>query len=361
MARVVVPLILATTNPTTSHDRNSGYLPGMFWLNTSSPALYVCISNAASSADWDVVGGGGGGGDGTVTSVGLTLPSAIFDISGSPITTSGTLAVTLDVQDAGAVFAGPISGSDATPTFRPVDKLDVKAALAAALDAGTGITITDNGDGTFTFDASGGGGGGDAYLGNDQTFTERNTFTKEMATSTRNFSNATIAIRNDGNVTGKSLLAVTIGTSILGGIEWNTNSGKQTFGAYDGYDFGSNANATTMWTNIILRVHHSELRSYIDHQFSANVILSVVGGGLKIKEGTDATSGIATLVGGTVVVATTKVTADSRIQLTGQNLGTITVPVGYCVSARTPATSFTILSANIVDTSDVAWMIIEPA
>lgn len=36
--------------------------------------------------------GGGGGGSGTVTSVGLTMPSA-FNVSGSPITNSGTLAV----------------------------------------------------------------------------------------------------------------------------------------------------------------------------------------------------------------------------------------------------------------------------
>ncbi len=39
-------------------------------------------------------GGGGGGGDGTVTSVALTMPTG-FQVAGSPITTSGTLAVTL--------------------------------------------------------------------------------------------------------------------------------------------------------------------------------------------------------------------------------------------------------------------------
>lgn len=39
-------------------------------------------------------GGGGGGGSGTVTSVGMTVPSFLA-ISGSPVTTSGTLAVSL--------------------------------------------------------------------------------------------------------------------------------------------------------------------------------------------------------------------------------------------------------------------------
>jgi hypothetical protein len=71
--------------------------------------------------------------------------------------------------------------------------------------------------------------------------------------------------------------------------------------------------------------------------------------------------GVATLVGGTVTVATTAVTANSRIYVTGQNLGTITVPVGYAISGRTAGADFTILSANALDTSDVSWMIVEPA
>lgn len=74
----------------------------------------------------------------------------------------------------------------------------------------------------------------------------------------------------------------------------------------------------------------------------------------------NSTSGKATLVLGTVVVSTTAVTANSRIQLTAQNLGTITAPVGLAVSARTPGTSFTILSGNLTDTSDIAWFIVEP-
>lgn len=47
-----------------------------------------CAANATGGA------GGGGGGSGTVTSVGMTVP-AWLAVSGSPITSSGTLAVTL--------------------------------------------------------------------------------------------------------------------------------------------------------------------------------------------------------------------------------------------------------------------------
>ena len=54
---------------------------------------------------------------GTVTSVGLSLPS-IFTVSGSPITSNGTLTGTLNTQAPNTVLAGPVSGAAAVPTFR---------------------------------------------------------------------------------------------------------------------------------------------------------------------------------------------------------------------------------------------------
>jgi hypothetical protein len=93
---------------------------------------------------------------------------------------------------------------------------------------------------------------------------------------------------------------------------------------------------------------------------SGDLQINTAGKGVSIKEGSNAKMGIATLSAGTVVVSTTAVTATSRIFLTAQTLGTITVPVGLAVSARTAATSFTILSGNLTDTSTVAWMIVEP-
>src|SRR6185437_6581247 len=50
---------------------------------------------------------------GTATSVGLSLP-AIFSVSGSPVTSSGTLTATLATQSANLVWAGPSSGIAAT-------------------------------------------------------------------------------------------------------------------------------------------------------------------------------------------------------------------------------------------------------
>jgi len=93
---------------------------------------------------------------------------------------------------------------------------------------------------------------------------------------------------------------------------------------------------------------------------TGDVSVETAGNGLKIKEGSNAKMGTATLVLGTLVVSTTAVTANSRIFLTAQSLGT-SVPAALAVSARTAATSFTILSSDLTDTSVVAWMIVEPA
>jgi hypothetical protein len=87
------------------------------------------------SASYPVIGSGGGGGSGTVSSVGLLDGSStpIYVISGSPVTTSGTLVFTLGTQSANKVFAGPTSGSAAQPTFRSL--------VSGDLPAGTG-TVT---------------------------------------------------------------------------------------------------------------------------------------------------------------------------------------------------------------------------
>jgi hypothetical protein len=90
--------------------------------------------------------------------------------------------------------------------------------------------------------------------------------------------------------------------------------------------------------------------------------LSIAGGGVKIKEGSNARMGVATLDGaspGTVVVNNTSVTANTRIFLTVNTPGG-TVGFPY-VSARTAATSFTITSSANGDTSVVAWLLVEPS
>lgn len=91
---------------------------------------------------------------------------------------------------------------------------------------------------------------------------------------------------------------------------------------------------------------------------NGNVSLITAGSGLEVAEGSNATMGIATLSAGAVTVNTTKVTANSRIFLTGNVDGG--TPGWVRVSARSAGTSFTITSSSGTDTSQVAWIIIEP-
>lgn len=71
--------------------------------------------------------GSSGGG---ITSVALTVP-AEFSVSGSPVTSSGTLAVTKATQSANVVWAGPTSGSAAAPAFRALVAADIPAGVGA--------------------------------------------------------------------------------------------------------------------------------------------------------------------------------------------------------------------------------------
>ena len=96
-----------------------------------------------------------------------------------------------------------------------------------------------------------------------------------------------------------------------------------------------------------------------DFTVGGNLIASVAGKGLRVKEGSNAKMGVATLVAGSSVVSNTSVTATSRIFLTSQADGG--TPGFLRVSARTASTSFTITSSNGADTSTVAWMLVEPA
>lgn len=74
-------------------------------------------------ATFKTVAGASGG---TVTSVALTMPSD-FSVGGSPITGSGTLAVTAANQSANTVKAGPTSGAAAAPTYRALVAADIPA------------------------------------------------------------------------------------------------------------------------------------------------------------------------------------------------------------------------------------------
>lgn len=92
-----------------------------------------------------------------------------------------------------------------------------------------------------------------------------------------------------------------------------------------------------------------------------NLTIETVGKGLKIKEGTNATLGRATLVAGTFVVLTNRATTTMEVFLSGRNTVGAVLHGELTVSAVVAGTSFTILSSNAGDIRQVCWWIIEPA
>ena len=139
----------------------------------------------------------GGVGSGSVTSVAMTVP-AEFSVSGSPITTSGTLAITKATESANTVWAGPTTGAPAQPAFRALTTADLPASLGLTqtfitlnaesslsnsrhLVAGSNITLTDSGaGGTVTIASTAAGGGGTLQ---SQIFTSSGTFTVPASVS----------------------------------------------------------------------------------------------------------------------------------------------------------------------------------
>jgi hypothetical protein len=86
---------------------------------------------------WAAPAGTGGG---TVNSVGLTMPT-FLSVANSPVTSSGTLAVTLATETANTIFAGPTTGSAAAPTFRGLVAADLPLINLSSASAG-GVTGT---------------------------------------------------------------------------------------------------------------------------------------------------------------------------------------------------------------------------
>src|SRR6185312_11856253 len=103
------------------------------------------VLTKASDNDYDVDWETPGSASGTVTSVGLTVP-AEFSVSGSPVTTSGTLAVSKANQSANLVYAGPSSGAAAAPTFRALVTADIPAGglvlISKQVASGSSASIT---------------------------------------------------------------------------------------------------------------------------------------------------------------------------------------------------------------------------
>ncbi len=176
--------VAVSTSSGTVTSFSAGTLSPLFTTSvataTTTPALSFTLSNAAANAVFAGPTSGAAApptfralvtadlpaGTGTVTSVAMTVPSIML-IGGSPITTSGTLAITLATETANTFFAGPTSGGAATPTFRAIGAGDIPS-------------------GTVTWDQIGNAAGALtlANAGNATTFNQTSAVTWKWANTT---------------------------------------------------------------------------------------------------------------------------------------------------------------------------------
>jgi hypothetical protein len=148
----VVTLAGGTTQTISRNTTFSGTVILGSSATATTPATNDDSTAVATTAWVKAQNYGSGGGSGSVTSVALALPN-IFTVSGSPVTTSGTLTGTLATQNANKVLAGPTTGADATPAFRTLvagDIPDISATYLTTSSASstylalTGGTISSN-------------------------------------------------------------------------------------------------------------------------------------------------------------------------------------------------------------------------
>ena len=82
---------------------------------------------------------------GTVTSIAVSVPSALLTVSGTPVTTSGTFDFELAAWDANCIFAGPASGAAAAGTCRALVAADLPAATTSNRG---GVVLSTDGEAT---------------------------------------------------------------------------------------------------------------------------------------------------------------------------------------------------------------------
>ena len=178
---------------------------GSLTATTPSGQAVPSCSGATSALTWTLGVGFGcntiSGGSGTVTSVGMTVPSFLA-VTPAAITTSGTFAISLATETANTIFAGPATGSAAAPGFRALVAADLPLATTSAFGAvkPDGSTITVSGG---VISAPGGSGGITALTG-DVTASGTGSVAATLATVNGNvgsFTSANITVDAKGRVT----------------------------------------------------------------------------------------------------------------------------------------------------------------
>ena len=201
---------------------------------TATPSI-VAGTNVTVTGTWpnQTIAASGGGGSGTVTSVAATVPS-VFSISGSPITTSGTLAMTYS-GTALPVANGGTGQTSYTDGQLLIGNTTGNTLTKATLTAGSGITIT-NGTGSISIAASGGGDVAGPASSTD------NAIARFDSTTGKIIQNSVVTIADTtGNVAGVGTLSLTT-TLGVGGATPSASGAGITFPADATVSASSDAN-----------------------------------------------------------------------------------------------------------------------
>lgn len=174
---------------------------------------YYGTDGAGVKGFYDITSGG------TVQFVGLTMPGDLFSVAGSPITTSGTFAVTLASQSPNQILAGPASGAvGAAPAFRGLVAADLPVVPVAK--GGTGATdaptaLTNLGAVPITRTVSAGTGlTGGGNLSADRTISLANTAVTPATYGTAS-QVGTFTVDGQGRITSAANVAVAINASAV--------------------------------------------------------------------------------------------------------------------------------------------------
>ncbi len=356
--------IKATRAPATSDVRGpSGNYPiGQMWVDTSTPAAYILGSFSASSgtltANW------------VLAAVGTGDLETLSGDTGTAIPSSGNIQIA-----GGTNIATSASGSTVT--------VDLDGTIPVA-NGGTGTSTA------FTAGSVVFAGAAGVYSQDNANFFWDNTNDRlGIGTATPGFPlevskdlgnnevSITISNKNNGAALGKSIAVNFQGTDTVGttklvslisaapvDVNWvdsNLNFANRVgdvvtlAGFFSGAGNFAASGSVTATLGAITATN-------------GNLVLGTAGNKLSIATGANASVGTATLVGGTITVNTTAVTASSIIHLTRQSIGatgaaalgvltvgTVVAGTSFVINA-VQAADATALQAS--DVSVIGWTII---
>lgn len=282
----------------------------------------------------------------TSGAVTVTLPTAPPDETVAcikKVAGSNNVTVATGAGDVFNVAGGPTTWTLALVGQSIIIQYSAAAAIWYILGDGNNGTITGN------FSASGNGS-----FGGTLAVTGKSTFSDQITI-------------NSGDGAGALFIAQFIGTNRNPGTitQQESASGNGAYGLFVTGD--SVPRFTWMATGAISWGSGSATQDVTLGRSGAGVLsvtlgsfsVTTAGQGLRVKEGSNAKQGTATLSAGTVTVSNTSVTSSSRIFVgTATPGGTVGAPF---VSSVTAGTGFTIKSTSSTDTSVVAYEIFEPA